>query len=108
MFGDQMLIPTAAILAACCVIGGVLGSILFSLLPLSNISFMALVYGASAFSLVAVGPIFLKEYVLAVEISFSHLLLLILALPVVFFFFLIGSCLNRQELLCVISYMDQQ
>lgn len=108
MFGDQMLIPTAAILAACCVIGGVLGSILFSLLPLSNISFMALVYGASAFSLVAVGPIFLKEYVPAVEISFSHLLLLSLALPVVFFVYSIGSSHNRKEALREMSYREQQ
>ena len=108
MFGDQMLIPTAAILAACCVIGGVLGSILFSLLPLSSISFMALVYGASAFSLVAVGPIFLKEYVPAVEISFSHLLLLSLALPVVFFVYAIGSSHNRKEALREMSYREQQ
>src|SRR5699024_615141 len=75
---------------------------------LSNISFLVLVYGACSFSLVAVGPIFLKEYVPAVEISFSHLLLLSLALPVVFFVYAIGSSHNRKEALREMSYREQQ
>src|SRR5699024_12017022 len=79
-----------------------------SLLPLSSISFMALVYGASAFSLVAVGPIFLKEYVPAVEISFSHLLLLSLALPVVIFVYAIASAQKCKEALREMNYREQQ
>ncbi|MEJ8777155.1 hypothetical protein [Pseudogracilibacillus sp. ICA-222130] len=108
MFGDQMLVPTAAILAACCVIGGVLGSIIFSMLPLSSISFMALVYGASVFSLVAIGPIFLKEYVPAVEFSSLHLLLLSLALPVVIFVYAIASGQKRKEALREMNYKERQ
>lgn len=108
MFGDQMLVPTAAILAACCVIGGVFGSIIFSMLPLSSISFMALVYGASVFSLVAIGPIFLKEYVPAVEFSSLHLLLLSLALPVVIFVYAIASGQKRKEALREMNYKERQ
>lgn len=108
MFGDGVLIPSAAILAVCFVLGGVLGSLLFSILPLSNIAFILLIYSASAFSMIGIGPIFLKQYVPGGEISFLSLLLLCVALPIIGMIYAIATNQNRKEALRKMTWKEEK